>query len=187
MSKKITPRTGQRLVIEEAKKIAEEGHQRLPLLVRMITGGGKSVVPGIIHSFCAPSVIDKVLTVVPNNALSNQAAEAGPVVFEGFEQKPFQLRQATNEIDPCRGAEGYVSTYAALGCDASGINAFELERHRYALILDEAHHLAEGSDWHRAVVPLWDRATIRVVMTGSLCRSDDKAIAFMPYELEEAF
>jgi hypothetical protein len=50
------------------------------------------------------------------------------------------------------------------------------------LVIDEGHHLYEGSKTHQAFQPLYDLAKLVVIITGLIERSDRKRIAFLPYE-----
>jgi superfamily II DNA or RNA helicase len=92
------------------------------------------------------------------------------------------MNAATNDIDPCRGTSGYATTYQAIGADRSGINYDEFRRSRYLLCLDEFHHVSEGSNWHKQLMPLYQQATFVLFMTGTLERHDGKKIAFLPYK-----
>jgi hypothetical protein len=48
-------------------------------------------------------------------------------------------------------------------------------------VLDEPHHVEQGTSWHRALAPLFDRAVLVVLMTGTLERGDGGRIAFIDY------
>ena len=54
----------------------------------------------------------------------------------------YEINESTNDIDPCRGSDGYSITYAALGLDSSGINAAEFERHTAFLLTGGASRSA---------------------------------------------
>jgi superfamily II DNA or RNA helicase len=162
------------------------------LLCYVIPGGGKSSLPVITGTrLIAAGVIDKLCWITPREALQNQAAEAfqddhlrrclgGPAL---------ELNEATNEQDPSRGTAGYATTYQALAADASGINLFEFRRVtetgrrlRYALVLDKIHHVVDGGPFFRRIGPLWHAAALRLVLTGTLERADQKRIGFLDYE-----
>ena len=87
----------------------------------------------------------------------------------------------TNQEHPTRGCAAYVTTYQALAADTRKVNAREFRRKRYLLVLDEPHHLEEGGVWHEAIQPLYDRAVLRVLMSGTFERGEGTAIAFLPY------
>lgn len=87
----------------------------------------------------------------------------------------------TNQDHPTRGCAAYVTTYQALAADTRKINAKEFRRKRYLLVLDEPHHIEEGGIWHEAIQPLYDRAVLRVLMSGTFERGEGTPIAFLPY------
>jgi superfamily II DNA or RNA helicase len=145
-------------------------------------GGGKSALPVIMaHRLIARGVIDKVLWIVPRDSLREQAERA-------FDDKGLRklighgnrIRASGNEIDPSRDERGYVTTYQALASDPT-LHSSELARHRYLLVLDEVHHLADLGVWRRAAQLVWDAAAVRLLMTGSGSRADGQRIAFLPY------
>lgn len=93
------------------------------------------------------------------------------------------IRSSTNERNPARGTNGFITTYQAIGMDAQGTVQEEFRRRRYILVLDEYHHAEESGAWTQALQPLYDLAAFRVLMTGTLERGDKKKIAFTPYEM----
>lgn len=158
------------------------------LLADIHPGGGKSALPMIVANELMRHKIDKVCWVVPRMTLQKQAAKAS---LDGFLRSAighsFEFRESTNEADPSRGQAGYVTTYQAIGVDKPNergqrLSVDEFRRYRYALVLDEPHHVLAGSDWHRQLQPLWDEARYRVLMTGTLTRGDRKPVAFMQYD-----
>jgi superfamily II DNA or RNA helicase len=146
-------------------------------------GGGKSLLPVIAAAHLIRArVVDKICWIVPRTNLAVQGAKEFLETWSrNFLRHTLEIRESTNELDPSRGSAGYVTTYAAIGVDGADVNIGEFSKYRYALILDEIHHVAEGGVWHRAIRPLYDKAAIRILMTGSLTRSDGQKIAFLPY------
>lgn len=103
--------------------------------------------------------------------------------YRNFLKHNCTIRAATNEHNPCRSFEGYVTTYQALNADrGTRINAQEFARKRYILFLDEVHHVELGSPTHEAIQPLVDRAAILILGSGTYERGDGKRIAFLPYQ-----
>jgi len=92
-----------------------------------------------------------------------------------------EAMMTTNQANPTKGCAVYVTTYQALAADTRKVNAKEFRRKRYLLVLDEPHHLEEGGLWHTAIQPLYDRAVLRVLMSGTFDRGEGTPIAFMPY------
>jgi len=85
------------------------------------------------------------------------------------------------ELDPARGYGGYVTTYQSVA-RYPDLHLQEFQRARYALVLDEPHHLAHDESWERAVKTLWELATFRVLMTGTIDRHDAQRVAFLDYQ-----
>lgn len=163
------------------------GRCELPdfIFVHAAPGAGKSSIPVIAaHILIEKSnLIDKICWVVPNGALREQAVRA--FARDRWEHRHFghnlEITQATNEQNPSKGSAGYVTTYQALRADSSGINVAELKRHRYVLVLDEFHHLAQDTPYTVAVKPLVAEAKLVICMTGTLERSDRMPIYPLPY------
>jgi len=148
-------------------------------------GGGKSFVPVILAENLIPAnidqtrlIADRICWIVPRNSLKYQGeAEFLNPIWKTSKR----IRAADNGSDLSRGYEGYVTTYQAVGANPQ-CHADEFTKHRYILFLDEPHHVAEGSEWHKALQPLVDQAVLVVYASGTLSRGDGEKIAFMPYK-----
>lgn len=153
------------------------------VLADACTGSGKSVLPAIALKIARErNIADKLCVVCPTSPLQQQMAED----FLNHDLREmvghsFEINESCNEVDPCRGLDGFVTTYQALGLDSSGVNAAEFERERYLLVLDEAHHVGRDTSWHHSLRPIVDNAALCVFMSGSLERGDKSPIAFLPY------
>ena len=107
------------------------------------------------------------------------------------------VRAADNGPDPCRGLQGYVTTYQSVAA-APDLHLAEFRRHRTLLVLDEVHHLPALSDmapdpladlatpdlaagWSRALLPLLETARLRLLLSGTLQRADGRSILWLPY------
>jgi superfamily II DNA or RNA helicase len=137
-------------------------------------GAGKSSLPGIFADRLIGPVIDHVLWVVPRNSLRDQ----GEADFPDWSR--FRIRAAGNESDPCRGTAGYVTTYQAIAADPARHLA-TVSRGRWMIFLDEPHHCRVDGEWHRAVDPLVQRASLSVFASGTFSRGDGEPIAWIPY------
>lgn len=123
----------------------------------------------------------KLLWIAPRLSLTDQAErEFVNPYFRRLLNHNIKIRQSTNEINPCRGLNGFATTYNAVGLD-DGILVDEFRRHRYILVLDEFHHVQEDSLWQKKLSPLMFNAAYRIMMTGTLERGDNTRIAFVPY------
>jgi superfamily II DNA or RNA helicase len=147
-------------------------------------GAGKSWLPVIAARELIPTIADKICWVVPRTNLARQAEDvfANNSAIQELLAHNHLIRMARNEVDPTRGLSGYVSTYQAIGMDANGQHAREFQQHRYILILDEPHHIADEAQWPERLAPLIENATLRIFMSGTFERHDRRRIAFLPYK-----
>jgi len=153
------------------------GEEIKEIVLSVTPGGGKSFVPVILAENLIPTIADRICWVVPRNALKYQG--------EGEFADPKwntakRIRAADNGSDLSRGLDGYVTTYQAIGQNPE-CHETEFVKHKYILFLDECHHVAEGSMWHKALAPLVKNAVLVVKASGTLSRGDGNKIAFMPY------
>lgn len=153
------------------------GEEIKEIVLSVTPGGGKSFVPVILAENLIPTIADRICWVVPRNALKYQG--------EGEFADPRwntakRIRAADNGSDLSRGLDGYVTTYQAIGQNPQCHEA-EFKKHKYILFLDECHHVAQGSMWHKALSPLVKNAVLVVKASGTLSRGDGNKIAFMPY------
>lgn len=138
-------------------------------------GGGKSALPGILADRLIGPVVDRILWVVPRNSLRDQGERDFP------DWSRYRIRSAGNEVDPCRGTAGYVTTYQAIASDPAR-HLETVSASRWAVILDEPHHVLEGGAWHRALDSVLQRASVRLFMSGTFSRGDGAPIAHLQYD-----
>lgn len=147
-------------------------------------GGGKSLAAAVFaRELLDAGLVERVCWVTPRNSLASQAAE-------GFRDAAFnpnyRARRADNTPPLVRdleiGCVAYTTTYQGIVA-CPGVHEHEFARHRYLLILDEPHHLADddGRTWVTAVRALVDRATHTLLMTGTIERNDRIRIPFVEY------
>ncbi len=159
-----------------------QGRSLTDIICAVTPGGGKSLLPQILASRLIPSIADALCWVVPRRVLQDQGAR-------GFQDPShrtmlghrLEAMVSTNQEYPTRGCAAYVTTYQALAADIRKVNAKEFRRKRYLLVLDEPHHMEADGLWHKAIQPLYDQATLRVLMSGTFERGDRMRMAFMPY------
>ena len=176
------------------------------ILAAVTPGGGKSLLPVLAAArLVAAGVVDRVCWVVPRDSLRLQAEEAfADPAWRAALGHDLSVRAAENAPDPCRGLAGYVTTYQGVAA-APDLHLQEFRRHRVLLVLDEVHHLpalAEvdpdaaaqaqaleaqtgtpdvASAWSRALLPLLECATVRLLLSGTLERADGRGILWLPY------
>lgn len=149
------------------------------IIASVTPGGGKSKLPVILADKLIPAIADKILWVVPRNSLKVQGeAEFLDATFPTRRR----MRAANgNEANPARGADGYLTTYQAVGQSPEEHLRFCRE-HRTILFLDESHHVGDGRTWAEAMAPIRDAAVLVVDASGTLARGDGQKIAGLEYE-----
>ena len=164
----------------EIKDVCREILSGIPIrevILSVTPGGGKSFVPVIVAENLIPAIAEKICWVVPRNSLKYQGEDEFCVPRWQTDKR---IRTAENGTDLSRGLAGYVTTYQAVGINAE-CHAKEFKQHKYILFLDEFHHIAEGSEWHKAIQPMVDNAMLVIKASGTLSRGDGQQIAFMDY------
>ena len=151
-------------------------------IAKVTPGGGKSLLPIEACRLITAGIADKVCWVVPRKSLQDQG-ERGFLdpKFRDMLGHRFTIRSATNDLNPCRGTDGFITTYQALGVDTGQTVLSDFRRRRYILVIDEFHHCEADGTWTQAIAPLVEQAAFVVLMTGTLERGDKKKIAFIDY------
>ena len=171
------------------------------ILAAVTPGGGKSLLPVIAAArLIAAGVVERVCWVVPRDSLRLQAEEAfADPAWRAALPHALSVRAADNTPDPSRGLAGYITTYQAVAA-APDLHLAEFRRFRTLLVVDEVHHLpalaevdpaaaaqveagAEdvASSWSRALLPLFECAAVRLLLSGTLERADGRGILWLPY------
>lgn len=193
-------RTHQRALDSVVRAIAAGDSPVRDILAAVTPGGGKSLLPVIAAArLIAAGIVDRVCWIVPRDSLRLQAEEAfADPTWRAAIGHAVSLRAADNGPDLCRGLNGYVTTYQAVAA-APDLHLSEIRRHRYLVVVDELHHLPALSDldpltaeeaetaWSRAVAPMLESATARLLMSGTLQRADGRAILRLPYRRPRGF
>jgi superfamily II DNA or RNA helicase len=145
-------------------------------------GAGKSSIPIQATRLIKAGLADAISWIVPRSALQSQGERN---FFDPFFRKMFNheyvIRSSTNEINPCRGTNGFVTTYQAISADKNKTVLREVLSKRYIIILDEPHHLEKDGIWHEAIDPIVQAGHFLIKMTGTLGRGDKKEIAYINY------
>ncbi len=171
------------------------------VLAAVTPGGGKSLLPVIAAAvLIAAKVVERLCWIVPRESLRLQAEEAfADPAWRAALGHAVSVRAADNAPDPCRGLQGYITTYQSVAA-APDLHLAEFRRHRTLLVVDEVHHLPALSDvapdplaiagadaeedasgWSRALLPLLECAQLRLLLSGTLQRADGRSILWLPY------
>ena len=191
-------RTHQAQLLVVAQAIAA-GADSNDILAAVTPGGGKSLLPVLAaHVLIGAGLVEQVVWVVPRDSLRLQAEEAfaDPYWREALGHG-LGVRAADNAPDPCRGLAGYVTTYQGVAA-APDLHLAEARRRRTLLVVDEMHHLPAPDDvargdtaddpaqgWSAALLPLLECARVRLLLSGTLERSDGRRILWLPYRRGE--
>jgi superfamily II DNA or RNA helicase len=152
------------------------------VFISVTPGGGKSLIPVILAHHLIPRIADAVCWVVPRRSLALQGEGDFADKSRSLIPHTHQIRVNTNDVNPCRGHQGYTTTYQALLEDKGHTNLQAFRGRRFILILDEPHHIQEDSPFQRAVQPLVDNAVLTVFMSGTWERGNKyQRVAFAPY------
>lgn len=153
------------------------------ILCDVTPGGGKSMLPIIAGQLITAGLADCLCWVVPRKNLQEQG-ETNFVdpFFREMINHNLTIRSSTNELNPCRGLDGFVTTYQAIGFDNGEMVNHEFKNKRFVLVLDEFHHVEKEGIWHEALKQIVDKAAYIIYMTGTLERGDGNEIAFIDYE-----
>lgn len=161
------------------------GGQTDTILLKACPGAGKSAIPQIASKLIDAGLADALLWVCPRKSLQDQGERnfLDPF-FRTLLGHTATVRSATNDIDPCRGLSGAITTYQAIGVDEAGTVLNDFRKKRYILILDEFHHCEKDGIWAMAIAPLVELAAFKIFLTGTIQRGDDSQIAFIDYDTD---
>lgn len=168
-------------ITEIADEILHGGTKRL-IVADITPGGGKSLLPVILAHKLIPKIVDKICWIVPRVTLQKQGeysfADPEFIKLLGHNKS---IRQSTNDYNPSRGHDGFVTTYQALPTGVDSL-VHEFRRHRYMLFLDEPHHVSYGGKTDKYLTRLVNLAKLVVLASGTMERGDKKQIAYLNYE-----
>jgi len=152
------------------------------IIIKGTAGAGKSAIPIIAGKLKTAGIVDALLWTVPRRSLQSQGESnfQDPFFREMFNHQ-LQIRSSTNEPDPCRGLDGFITTHQAIGIDKAGLTLSEIKSKKYALVIDEFHHFEFMGTWFEAFKDIIEHAHVLILMTGTLERGDGKQIAWCPY------
>ncbi|MBL8968243.1 MAG: DEAD/DEAH box helicase family protein [Spirochaetaceae bacterium] len=149
------------------------------IIAAVTPGGGKSKLPVILADKLIPRFADKLVWVAPRNNLKYQGEQE---FLDPRFPTTRRLRAADgNENDPCRGTDGYLTTYQAVGLSPE-VHAQFCREHRTILFLDEEHHVSDDGRWAPAIQAMREAAVLVVGASGTLARGDGQKIHGLDYK-----
>ncbi len=120
-------------------------------------------------------VIERIVVVAPTEHLKTQWADAAARV--GMRLDP---AFSNRHYAPARHYQGVAVTYAQVAVKASVHERLVLDA-RALVILDEVHHGGDALSWGDALREAYQRATRRLLLSGTPFRSDTAPIPFVEY------
>lgn len=124
-------------------------------------------------------VVERLVVVAPTEHLKTQWADAAARV--GIRLDP---RFSNRHAFPSRQYHGVAVTYAQVAVKAS-VHQRLVEDRRTLVILDEVHHGGDALSWGDALREAYQRATRRLLLSGTPFRSDTAPIPFVEYHPDE--
>lgn len=159
-------------------------------------GGGKTASGTILaNALLDANVIDSVLWLVPRLSLADQVIDAFGFGVGSRPERRLEIAGPQDNLFPSSLPNmpltvGHVATYQAVAAPRKGNwRRFRdaVKCHRTLLILDEVQFLNdrdadETAGWHRKVREVYESAAFRLLMSGTLWRTDNLKIPFVEYE-----
>ncbi len=123
----------------------------------------------------------KILWVCPRDSLITQAEQD----FRGanlFDVKDMDIRAANNSGCAFRGTQGAVTSYQSVIADPERWIKIS-EKYKLILFLDEFDSLTDHTEWSKPIREIYNNSFLRVSATGTIDRSDNLPVSFVPYLL----
>lgn len=124
-------------------------------------------------------IVDRLVVVAPTEHLKTQWADAASRV--GIRLDP---AFSNRHYAPARHYHGVAVTYAQVAVKASVHQRLTIDK-RTLVILDEVHHGGDALSWGDALREAYQRATRRLLLSGTPFRSDTAPIPFVEYHPDE--
>ena len=142
-------------------------------------GSGKTKFAlSVAHYFLKEKYCERIVVVTPTDSLKKQwAAEAS--LFAGLDIDPEFSNSVGYEAPDYH---GMAITYSLLGQDKKQIHKQLTFQKKTFVILDEPHHMGENLNWGESAKNAFDKATYRLLISGTPFRGDDNPIPFVTYK-----
>lgn len=124
-------------------------------------------------------IVERIVVVAPTEHLKTQWADAAARV--GIRLDP---SFSNRHLAPARHYHGVAVTYAQVAVKASVHQRLVLDA-KTLVILDEVHHGGDALSWGDALREAYQRATRRLLLSGTPFRSDTAPIPFVEYHPDE--
>lgn len=157
-------------------------------------GGGKTGSATLLaNRFLDAALIDRVLWVVPRLSLAEQVCSAFATGYASRQGRQLDVVSGQDIVDDPQLPNmplnvGWVTTYQSIATAGNWQRFLAiLKEHRPLVIFDEIQFLSEEEDlgWARKVARIHDAATYRLLMSGTLWRTNNRRIFGIRYEKGE--
>lgn len=164
---------------QEALRVVSHG-TKADYLITATPGAGKTTFALTLASrLLEENTVRRVAVVVPTDSLREQWADAAGRA--GLHLMPVS---APEDYDK-QGYQGCVVTYAQLATGAGRDLLRRTTRVPTLAVLDEVHHAGESRSWGDGLRYAVDNATLRVALTGTPWRRDNRSpIPFVTYDAD---
>ncbi len=163
-------------------KLCLDGKQTDFTLVAAPATGKTLVNLSIVHDLIRLGVIDRVVIVVPSDAVRDQWVRTA--AGHGMQLIGDTRRLQRQRFDQCHpDFDGFVVTYQMVVSYAYDFRCF-CNRYRTLVIFDEIHHASTVNSWGGASETAFGLARFRILNSGTPYRSDKQQIPFARYEVD---
>jgi superfamily II DNA or RNA helicase len=132
----------------------------------------------VAHRMLSEGRVARVAVVAPTTHIALQwAADAARY---GLDIEPNRPNSAGAEP---RDRHGVAVTYQTVAAGPA-VHRRRCERTPTLLIADEPHHMGEQAAWGRSTVAAFERATFRLLLSGTPFRTDDSPIPWVEYDAD---
>jgi superfamily II DNA or RNA helicase len=186
----MTERLHQRKMEKFASEVIAGVFPRKQIVLDCTPGGGKTGAATLLaNRLLDAGTVDSILWVVPRISLAEQVVDAFACGFGARQGRCLQVADGQDNLfapnlPNMPHAVGHVTTYQSIATKRN------YERFRDAvlgrrtlIIMDEVQFLNDdhARGWYPKVRQVFDAAAFRLVMSGTLWRTDDRPIPFVEY------
>jgi superfamily II DNA or RNA helicase len=152
-------------------------------LVNATPGAGKTMMTAnLARRMISEDIADFVVVVVPTTTVRDQfivdMGDAGITLSSIVDSDSFRRMKAEGIGSRVR---GFCLTTGMLMATADEMEALTA-RYRVLHVSDEAHHNGSGLSWGEAALKVSENAVMRLGLSGTPYRTDDREIPFLHYE-----
>jgi len=178
-------------MVRIARRVIAGVHESNSITLDCTPGGGKTGAGTLLAQLLLDAgTVDSVLWLVPRLSLAEQVVDAFSTGMGHREGRQLQVVDGQDELfapdlPHMPVTVGHVTTYQTIASKANYKRFCDaLLSRKTLLIADEVQFLNDELDrgWHSKAKSVFDAAAFKLLMSGTLWRTDDKRIPFIEYE-----